>query len=170
MYTLVMILLTLDRFLAIYLNIQHKLYVTKKRINTCVGGCWLLSFVVSLLCYWGTSPANADYVIIVYLWPVEELLFILVACPVYIYIFIRLHKNRRQRDKTLRSLRKVDQAHLLQPNDSASRRRKTREAIVRKVKKNLYLPTLLIATFVLFWIVPDQMEFFSHVKHSPKNA
>jgi len=170
-YTLIMILVTLDRFLAIYLNIKYKLYVTKLRINLCVGACWILSGAVSLSCYWGTSRADVDYVIVVYIWPAEEFLFISVACPVYFYIFVRLHENRRKTTKTLKALQNVDKVHLtLQPSNSASKRWRTRDAIVRKVKKNLFIPTLLIATFVLFWIVPDQMEFFSHIKgvtHSP---
>ena len=230
----IMMLLTLDRFMAIYLNIKYRRYITKQRVKFCIAASWCLSLLVFLLCF---LVVDIEYVVNLFtflIWPIEEFSFLFMAIPVYIYIFIKVHDNKNRRKILKRHLRDLTSIqykdsptktrttnHILQtlvnsksittnttstnnvtqsssadlpkpapptttttttteiaittkskPTTTAkaitthtimkcasdSRIRPTRKTATEKIKKNTFVPFLLILTFVLFWLVPDQIQ------------
>ena len=130
-YYFIMVLLTADRFLAIYLNIKYQFYLPPKRIMRLVA----IVFMILLACATTASVLivfnkmnrlyhwNMLYVLFVIL----DISYIVLVISVYTYIF-RVFK----RQKKLQTNR---------ANDTDSFK--------------ILIPSLLIVTFVIFTIIPD---------------
>lgn len=93
-YILILAVLTLDRFLSIYLNLVYPIYVTKFRVHLTLILAWIISSIGSVLIFLLMPIDRRRYFIVVYLWPIEEATFLVVAIPTYLYIFIKMYKNR----------------------------------------------------------------------------
>lgn len=130
-YYFIMVLLTVDRFLAIYLNFKYQFYIPPKRIMRLVAivsmsllACATLAAVLTVfnkmnwLYHW-----NKLYVLFV----IVDISYIVLVILVYAYIF---HVFKRQ--KKLQTNR---------ANDTDSFK--------------ILIPSLLIVTFVIFTIIPD---------------
>ena len=90
----IMVLLTLDRFMAIYLNIKYRQYITRRRVKFCIAGSWLLSLTVFLVSFFAVDIKYVLNLFTFWIWPIEEYSFLIIAIPVYIYIFIKVHNNQ----------------------------------------------------------------------------
>lgn len=229
-YVLIMTLLTLDRYLAVSISLKYPLWITKRKTGYCLVTCWIASVVFTVVFSLKPNQNEVRYIVIVYLWPIEELLFLFIAILTYTYIFVKIrhnrkcsirlvtqlqsvnyiipiasgnigeliHRNEKPPDATIENTVKSDinedindresnvEIHPgkdgscknndivnMENNNTKKRRMKEREKLrnnnnsLKRIKQRLYLPSLLIATFVLFWILPDQVEFFYSVNSIP---
>ena len=177
-YILFMVLLSVDRFLEVFLNIKYPLLVTSRTVRFSVISAWAASVIFALVLVLQNSANQVRNVVILYFWPSSELTFLLIALLVYTYLFVKI---RQYRKKTNRISVRTDGVpatrnhHITgsttvgcfnsavgdnitdRPNNGISSRRKSR------YRYRLYLPTFLVASFVILWIIPDQVEFVAIV-------
>ena len=182
-YILVLVLITFDRFLEVFLNLKYRLYCSLRRTVIALFVSFTLSFTMSLVfcvCY---KDFNSVYhVFPLYVWPVTELTFLLVALFTYSYLFAQIRANRRKTEQMLHNfhhLRNNSMHHIIQsmsiqrhhtPSKSLSFHH-TPPALkyhrIRKMKQRLYLPSFLILAFVLLWILPDTMVVVHILRNTP---
>ena len=180
---LIMDLLTLDRFLAVHLNITYKTYITKQRVNLCIAASWLLSTIVFLISFLVVDIKDVVNLFIFFIWPIVEYSFLLIAIPVYVYIFIKVNNNRYQMKMLKKnlslSIKLSDPITVIKSSTSSSsdleRRRRALlsfSAAKEKIKKKTFVPFLLITTFLSFWLIPDQIQFVLMIttKHIPSEV
>ena len=140
-FFLFMIMITVDRFFHFYLNLHYKNFFNKQRVvkmcwmvwMTSLGGCSIMVSVYYIYRF--------DYKLIYYsyLFPLIEGFFVLCASFTYGYIIWVFKKNQRNNLSTR------------QRSSSISKIRVTN----KRRKPKLYIPTLLILSFVSFVIIPD---------------
>lgn len=157
-YYSVMYLLTLDRFAEVYLNIRYPLYWSKTHSKYTMIIIWMLSglLLVLLFIYLQIYPQEGHRrihdVAYAYVFPVCDILFVIIASICYFYISKRLKIKRRN------SL----------PVALIALSSKRKESNVKKTKRQngyyLLLPTLLITTFVIFIEIPDLLFFVLYLK------
>ena len=130
-YYFIMVLLTVDRFFVIYLNIKYQFYLPPKKIIRLVTivSMTLLAFAITAAVLIVFNKMNRSYHwnMLYVLYVVMDISYIVLVISVYVYIF-RVFK----RQKKLQTNRTSD-------TDSFK----------------LLIPSLLIVTFVIFSIIPD---------------
>lgn len=144
-YYLAMICITADRFLEMYLNIKYALYWSGRHTLKLMYFIWFIgatfSSVMVILYYkWRINYTRYCYI---YFFPIIEAIFLAIALVTYSYIFERYYKQL----KILKN-RKKDFKNMLR-------------------RSPLLLISLIIATFVLFMIVPDMILFSYHYSNTP---
>ena len=130
-YYFIMFLLTVDRFLAIYLNIKYQFYLPPKKIIRLVTivSMTLLAFAITIAVLIAFNKMNRLYHwnMLYVLYVVIDISYIVLVISVYIYIF-RVFKRQRK----------------LQTNRAT-----------HSDSFKLLIPSLLIVTFIIFSIIPD---------------
>ena len=139
MYIFIMTCIVIDRFLEIYLNIKYSvLWSTQKTKNVLLVGLVLCFFHFIPFYIVGMKyPYHATDIIYLYMYPVFELIFVIIATFSYYYITNQVLKCRRY-------LKKLEE-HLSRNN----------RIIYHKQSKNrfkLFVPILIIVTFLLFMV------------------
>ena len=199
-YILFLVVLTVDRFLEIYLNITYPLWSTRKSTMVLITLSWCIIVTTwIILCLF--EDTRSELIVILYLWPCSESLFLIVAIFVYSYLFVKIRKNRRiliptptiqlPNDNALTTRRSVEDTTKSNPNDAtinnqiiinnnkshedsdkltdkssvstANNSRQNRETSRdtdnrKKRRRRFFIPILLVATFVMFWVVPDMTD------------
>ena len=132
----IMIYMTADRFFHIYLSIRYPLYWSKTKTMRLVWVTWIVCIILSVLLSFLHKYQLVDYkqLFYIYLWPITELLFLAIAFGTYGYAFKTVYRGRKNKSGLTRSKIK-------------------RKSIFRQPA--LYLPSLLIFTFVVLQVVPD---------------
>lgn len=148
-YYFIMVLLTVDRFLAIYLNIKYQFYLPPKKIIRLITivSMTLLALAITAAVLIAFNKINRLYHwnMLYVLYVVMDISYIVLVISVYVYIF-RVFKRQKK----------------LQTN---------RTSAADSFK--LLIPSLLIITFILFSIIPDlfltgayyQIYYVSHIMH-----
>ena len=144
MYMMIMILITLDRFLIFYCNVKYAFYWSKNK-NRCVlillGILSTMSFAPALTVAL-ENPVYIGRTLVRYIYPLFEFVFIIVALLTYSYIFLRCR-------------------HSIMPNVRTNKN-------VRDGKSNsrfkLLVPSLIIFTYLVFMIVPNTFKLFYSVR------
>ena len=195
-YVGVMVLLTLDRFLSIRLNIRYHLFCTLKRTKMMF--CVLLLITLSSFAL-STTMANEGYSDTYnYLIMSFDLIFLLSAVFIYGYIFMKIRKTRvnqvsSQRLECTNSFETTKSEYI--PNGSQAKninnssknntinntinnnnnnsnnynnyntnnKYNNNNRVLKKAKptkSGLFTPFLLVASFCLFFIGPNQMFFW----------
>ena len=181
-YILFMILLSVDRFLEVYLNIKYQLYITSRTARISVISAWTVSLTFSLILVLQNSTDLVRRIVIVYFWPSSELTFLFIAIIVYTYLFVKIRHYRRKTRRvsvypgvsagnhqinatTVHSTTFGDYtSHVANVNTTGKTNKgKNRSNRQKQYRKKLYLPTLLVLSFIFLWIVPDQVEFVAMV-------
>ena len=93
LYIGLMTLLTLDRFLSVYLNLRYYLYWTLHRAKIAFG-CLVLITCVTIPMFMSDTVRAMRWVPVLILWPFMELVFLLVATVTYTYLFQKLQNIR----------------------------------------------------------------------------
>jgi len=134
---LVLTVLALDRFFEVYLNITYPIFITKQVIHRALFGCWSIGFTLGIiLCTLRyTMGINTLDVVFRILFPFFEILFFSCAVCSYSYIYMKYRQMSRNQAKTTN-------------NNNSFKKRK------------FFVPTLIIFTFFLFAIIPDQLHLF----------
>ena len=149
-YIAIMILLTLDRFLEVYLNINYPVWATRKVTLTSIIVTWVLSLITAIIFIVnGDTTVTEEYIVLV-IWPASEMLFLIVAITVYTYIFIKIRQNRKHSQVGIQPSFSSNQSN---PETASTNGKQGRRRL------RFYLPSLLILTFVLFWVVPDLVQY-----------
>lgn len=161
-YIVVMTLLTVDRFLEVYLSIRYSLYFSTKKtkLTLCLSLIVPVSIPVAVLLSSDNYTERVNN-IFVYVYPVVNYSFLFVAVLVYGYIFIQRRKvkiHMRRLSTTFTSTHYSNNTEIVgnitsQPVKKNKRNGENKPP--RRKRGNFYIPALLIVTFFVFWIVPD---------------
>ena len=151
MYIFIMTCIAVDRFLEIYLNIKYSLLWSSKKTK-------IILFVGLAICCFVPIPFieimlnnvfHIEDIIYRYIYPVFEIMFIIIFLCSYFYIIrqvLRYRRNTRKLEKQLsRNSRGV---HHKQSNN----------------RFKLFLPTSIIVTFLIFMIGPNILRLCVSLK------
>ena len=134
MYVLIMFLITVDRFLVIYLNIKYDILWSPKK-TIIVLSVLLIASSLLLTPSYVIGLKKVETIGTLYIIPILEAIFIISASVIYFYIFKQILRNRRNM-KQLQQQLKVNI--------------KTVYRAERRNQFKLLLPTMIIVTFVFF--------------------
>ena len=178
-YSLIMTLLTLDRFMEVYLNIRYPTVWSKLKTKICLLSCYLIAILVvgSML---GTCRETGQVfnVLVFYIWPVCEGVFIVTASVTYGYVIVKIRANRKRLVAHSSSIRvtvtptpsttsssTTTQFTTTVVRESLNRHstrrlgsKKNPPTAIIKVLRGFYIPTLFIVTFLTFWVLPDMVK------------
>ena len=147
MYIFVMTLITLDRFMDIYLNIKYDLHWYAKKTKILLTVAFVLSLLsgIPAVIVGLEDPCKVFKFLSLYVYPILEGVFVIIASLTYFYIIKQVQKHRKISKKIKKQLR---ENHII-PFQKPSRNR-----------FRIYVPTLIIITFILFTIGPNVIKFF----------
>lgn len=150
-YILCITYITIDRLVYIVLNIKYSLYWNPNRAKKLLIGTWLLGlvFVVCIVIAFKTNDFEFQYLFNIYFYPPIEFLFLVLAIVTYCFIF---YKYRRARQP---------------PVDSINRNHRQSFWNVFRSSR-FFIAVLIIASFVIFVIVPDIYLFLSALVQQEK--
>ena len=142
MYIFIMIMITVDRLLEIYLNIKYHLYWCVKKTK------WVLTTVLVTSLLLGipavivglNDPCQIVEILSLYVYPPLEVIFIIIASCTYVYIFKQIQRHKKVSNRTERQL---------SGNSTVTYRRSSSNRF------RIFVPTLIIITFIFFTIGPN---------------
>lgn len=136
-----------------------------------------ISLLILILCYGDAALVMIRKVYVFYFYPTTDVLFIVVAFITYGYIIGKLQKEKKyasrvfNRDDSNMAQKPAntlaDNASVIcQYNNNITVANQTQIRFNRKQarnsKRHLLLPTLLVATFIIFVILPDSVLFYTN--------
>ena len=140
-YMLLMIVITIDRFLIIYLNIKYPLYCTPRKIKIVVILilCFCLCFFfVFLSKYLSSQTWNPYRILYLFVYPVIQSVFLLTAILTYVYIYRQLKRSKEPNRNSVKHMK------------DSKKEPKSKE----RKRFNIFVPNLIILTFILFTVLP----------------
>uniref|UniRef100_A0A069DMF3 Putative cnidarian restricted membrane protein n=1 Tax=Clytia hemisphaerica TaxID=252671 RepID=A0A069DMF3_9CNID len=143
-YICTMTFITFDRFLVVHYNLRYDVYwsITKTKIGLIIIA--IISLQVMLILHVIPSTIHQKFhIIFMYIWPIFDGIFLLVAIVTYIYLYRRIKQNHVYERNQLKSLR-------------TNARRKS-SVCFKKIKHGFYMPTFLILSFIFTWTIPDMI-------------
>lgn len=155
-YMLIMCLLTVDRFLEVYLNLKYPVFWNKQKTLISLIISMVLSLLLALavcILYWKNHPKSLN-IASLYIWSSSEFGFLVIAVITYTYILKKLYKKRKPVSITKEKANKSISIQCLTDN------KKELQILEKRRKKVFYLPAFLIMSFLLFWVVPDMIDFY----------
>jgi 7 transmembrane receptor (rhodopsin family). len=143
-YYFVMIALTIDRFFEIFLNIRYHLFFTPSKTKLVSGIIWFTSVCFTvMLCVTNTINPDVPNEILTYFYFVFGIVCVAVSLFTYSYILKKIYTN------------KVGKVIPRESTDEAVSRAKHRKRMIQ----SMYLPILLMITFVIFIVIPEIIYF-----------
>ena len=142
MYIFVMILITVDRFMEIYLNIKYDIHWCTKKTKVVLAVALvmsLLSGIPAIMVGW-REPCDVFKVFSLYVYPILEAVFVIVASFTYFYIIKQVRRHRKVSERIEKQLSENNK----RPNQKP-----------RNNRFKIFVPTLIIITFMLFTIGPN---------------
>lgn len=150
-YTLIIFVLTVDRFAQVYLNIRYPLYWSIKRTKYLIGFICLLELMVAAVLVMAKylredsfgrflSPIYRHYWYIIF-----DISFLAFSASVYVYIGIKLVQNKQSMQRTSKKASSVVVKHILHK------------------PIELIMPLLLILSYAVFHTVPSVMSFLGEL-------
>ena len=156
-YIFIMILLAIDRYLLIKLNIKYPIYCTPLKIKRIIYIAWLVS-IVSFAVYFPIQvfyPNDVVKYTTIYLFPIYEFFYVVVLLLTYYSIFTKIKRKKRE-DNLIR-----DQ---ISQNNNESRVTKSKQRF------NIYLLTMIIISFITFTVLPNIIWKLSHFLVIPESV
>ena len=149
MYGIVMIIITVDRFLEFRLTIKYAIFCTVKLTKIAVLFFIILTAVAFslVLALYARSPWNYQKFLWLYVYVPGNIIFAVTASFTYFFIFKKLRQNKR---------------------DFERRRREVNVCVQKKGAFKLFVPSFIIVTFVLFTVIPNLILVFSSTANIPK--
>lgn len=146
MYTFVMFLITVERYLLIKLNIKYAIYITTKKmkITLCVAFVVFTVAFLILLTFNIHLEHDIERLFVVYIYPIFEFLFIAAVFLTYYAIF----KKYKSNDQRLERLR----FHVCNNTNSFNR------CALKSKGFDFYIPSLIIVTFIIFTVMPNMFR------------
>ena len=163
-YILVMIGLTFDRFLTLYLKLRYVTVWQIKKTKMVLATCFLLALISAIVLLCTHSDVDALYSsMTLYLWPLLNILFLLVAFGTYGYLARTAFKQNRIIGPAKGLTESIDHenSHTEQQQTRGTISRKTADSSfsIRKMKRGFIVPSLLITSFMVCWLIPDFVYF-----------
>ena len=177
-YLSIMIMLTVDRFLTVFLNVRYLAVWNIRKTKRVLVVCFLVGFALNLL-FLVTIPTfeKSMKLFSVYLWFLVDNIFILIAILTYIYIFRRVYKPSREIGDNKESVK--SRAWTVTSNNNEAfetvvisgdpeRRSAASVSYIPDNKpkfpmRTFLIPLSLITTFVVFIGFPDNTYFWYFV-------
>ena len=150
-YITLMVYITLDRFFHFYYATRYTTIFSIKRASKFCKLAWVFSAIICAtvaVAYKVNGEFDYEEFIFSYVFPVLELVFLATAAVTYSYIY---YIFKRQKKISGANLRRQNSVKSENRNQNDPRRPKPQKA--RKPK--LYIPSLIILTFLIFIVVPD---------------
>ena len=144
MYWVIMTLITVDRFLEIYLNIKYNILCSPKKTKTVL----IIAIVISVLLLVPAFHVKKETLIsfgILFCYPMLESFFIILALVTYLYIFKQVQRHRKSTLKVQKQLRRNNRVI-------------TRMHFGNRFK--VFVPSLIIITFIFFMCIPNTISLF----------
>ena len=161
-YMSIMILITIDRFLTVYLNLRYRMYwpTRNSRIALIAAIAFSASLTfVNVFCS-DTSEWDLNKIYTIYNTPpVHDVLFGVLIVLTYGYLYSRIRHYRRFDVSPQAITNTVTLPTTADTLPSLNVHYDKRQTDMKKLKKKFYLPTLLIVSFILFWDVPNGVHF-----------
>ena len=150
----IMIMITVDRFLEIYLNIKYSIYWSVRKTNVVLIVALLmccLLFIPLFIVHLRSATAFRKLVTY-YIFPTLSLVFLIVFSFSYFYIIKQVLRHRKKTKQIQKQLRTNNtNLHCKQLN----------------IRFRLFVPTLVIITFILFMICPNIIGIFVVIELLP---
>ena len=150
----IMIMITVDRFLEIYLNIKYSIYWSVRKTNVVLIVALLmccLLFIPLFIVHLRSATAFRKLVTY-YIFPTLSLVFLIVFSFSYFYIIKQVLRHRKKTKQIQKQLRTNNtNLHYKQLN----------------IRFRLFVPTLVIITFILFMICPNIIGIFVVIELLP---
>ena len=153
MYIFIMVLITMDRFLEIYLNIKYRLLWSPQKTKIVL----VIALGISLFLLIPAFLFETKDVIhfgTLFIYPTTEILFIIVTSVAYFYITKQVLRYRRNSKRLKQQL---------QRNNAVIYHKKPSDQF------KIILPTLIILTFLCFMVVPNTIALFAFLDILPPN-
>lgn len=167
-YVLIMICLTLDRLIAVYLNLKYSLYWSTEKTKVLVSIFWMISLLLScaIIIYFFQDRRN--YTIIMHMYTYLSLagdgVFVIVAMVTYSYIIKKLWINNQVYASS------KPHRNLSSQSDVTNTCRVLWDKQKHHIRqRKLLLPTLLVVTFIVFIVIPDVVYFCIDMHLIPDN-
>ena len=140
----IMIYLTVDRFLHLYFGFKYTLYWYERKTKRLLIVTWILFVLLTIVLTLLNRNQLIDYrkLFYIYIWPITEVVFLVVAFGTYGYAVILVHRSSSDKCSLRCSIHSTFKWQYIFK------------------KPAFYLPTVLILIFVLFQVVPDLIVFF----------
>ena len=147
LYVFIMFLITIDRFLEIYLNIKYRiLWSPKKTMLSLLFGVIISLF--SLIPPYLVGTSKTYNFAVLYMFPLSEAIFVIVASSIY---FFHIAKQvLRYRRNILRLQKQLQSNNQAVHHGGAENRFK------------ILVPTLIIVTFILFMVGSSILSLLDH--------
>lgn len=171
-YYFSMVYLTADRFFEMYLNLKYHLYWNELSTRYLMWSVWFICCLVNVVCclLYEYEDVNIIRVCYIYIFPICELIFIIVALITYTYVikiaFIMFRKRRRIGVVVNQVVYNDQLSQISTCNSTVSTT--TTTTTQHRMKKRVmfrepafYVPTLLIMTFIVFMVIPDLIYLFA---------
>ena len=141
LYALIMTAILIDRFLEVRLNLQYDLSCTVARIKRIIIGCIVVSvlFIITVLILLDKTFFALYEFLALYFWPFIALVYSCISVLTYGFIFFKARSLRQPRVNVV-------------PPGVSSTLNSVRWDL--RTKKKLFLPSLLIFSFIACWVVP----------------
>ena len=171
LYYLVMIILTMDRFFRVYLNLKFHLYWPDWWNGKILIGCWIFScalFATSEICKVPINQLNKWF------FPVYDVVFIVISIITYTYIFVRVKGNRKKLHKPQPSSAAEDEqgndddSTTLSMASNSTDKNDNIQAEKRDIlsnSKEFLSIFLLVITFQIFTVLPDFIYVYIELKY-----
>ena len=159
LYYSLIILITIDRFLAVCLHVKYRAYVTPGRAKYCLMLIWVCSFllgaVLSVLYHFKHITLDF-YPYNMYIYLTLDVLFIVVALGTYCFIFSRYHSlaKETQQSCSFRNRNEEERTNL--------------SAFHRFRHSKFYTSAIIVSNFMLLIAIPDIVfTAYLHISTSP---
>lgn len=142
-----MFYITLDRLLSVLLNFRYKFYCTENRARNLMSATWCMGVLITICISLAHRFVKYDWKpsFFTYVYPILEFTFILIAIATYLFIFKQYKDSCRKNTRIWRRKTgyngKVTSIRLFQ-------------------NSRFFVPLLLIATFIVFMVIPDLVYLF----------
>ena len=151
-----MIVLTIDRFLKVFLNIKYPLYWKYNHSVKLVICLFIINFLTGLA-FW-LSGTRLETIETYYYLPFDEL-FLFCAVGTYGYIFIMVKKKSKVNQVELSSNNQTRESANDTIRSTGSSRTNKPKSLLGK-NKHFLSTFLLVITFLVFTVVPDLILFY----------
>lgn len=161
LFFILMLAITVDRFLHVYLNIRYRLVCKLKTFKIMLMVCQLSMVVFTLLIVIFREHTPSFFAVaIVYIWPIGDGLFLIVAIGTYSYFFVKIKENQKaifQISNRVNQGGKNELQSNLETQSSHGTLRKN------SLMKSFFMLGILILSFILFVVIPDEVAFWHHI-------
>lgn len=146
-YIFIMTMISFDRFLEIRLNIKYNIYWSVKKTKIVLFGALVLCLLtwIPLFILATRSSYSFSKRLIHYIFPILVFIFLIIASFSYFYITKQVLKHRRNARRIEKQLQKNN--NIVYDKHSTN-------------KFKLFVPTLIVITFLLFMVAPKTIKIF----------